>query len=100
MDTAAAGHRRHSQQQNLGKDKETKMEKLKSYLANNTYPGRGILIGSTETDTVIAYFIMGRSQNSRNRIFVETDDGIVRKVTKTRNIKYNGQGLQIDASRE
>ena len=52
------------------------MEKLKSYLANNTYPGRGILIGSTDTDTVIAYFIMGRSENSRNRVFVKTDDGI------------------------
>ena len=30
---------------------------------------------------------------------VETDDGVVRKVTKTRTIKYNGQGLQIDCSR-
>lgn len=30
---------------------------------------------------------------------VETDDGVIRQVTKTRNIKYNGQGLQIDASR-
>ncbi len=43
-----------------------------------TYPGRGIVIGRSEdgTKAVTAYFIMGRSENSRNRIFVEEGEGI------------------------
>ena len=47
-------------------------------LKNNTYPGRGIILGVTPDGTkkVCAYFIMGRSQNSRNRVFTETADGI------------------------
>ena len=47
-------------------------------LSENTYPGRGIILGRSRDDkkAVIAYFIMGRSQNSRNRIFEETADGI------------------------
>lgn len=47
-------------------------------LKNNTYPGRGIILGVTPDGTkkVCAYFIMGRSQNSRNRVFTETTDGI------------------------
>ena len=47
-------------------------------LRNNTYPGRGIAIGKTPCGKKIriAYFIMGRSENSRNRIFVEEADGI------------------------
>ena len=51
---------------------------LKSLLENNTYPGRGIVIGKTadESKAVAAYFIMGRSANSRNRVFTETEDGI------------------------
>ena len=42
-------------------------------LKDNTYPGRGIVIGKTPdgTSAMTAYFIMGRSENSRNRIFVE-----------------------------
>ena len=42
-------------------------------LENNTYPGRGIVIGQTPdgTKAMTAYFIMGRSENSRNRIFTE-----------------------------
>jgi len=53
------------------------MNTLNNYLENNTYPGRGIIIGSDSMDnTLIAYFIMGRSENSRNRIFEETEDGI------------------------
>ncbi|MDR2634653.1 MAG: IMP cyclohydrolase, partial [Clostridiales bacterium] len=42
-------------------------------LRNNAYPGRGILIGKSGDgkSAVIAYFIMGRSVNSRNRMFVE-----------------------------
>ena len=47
-------------------------------LKQNSYPGRGIVLGRTEdgTKAVIAYFIMGRSTNSRNRIFVEDGAGI------------------------
>ena len=48
------------------------------YLNSNVYPGRGILIGrSADGDyAVTAYFIMGRSTNSRNRIFIEDGMGI------------------------
>ncbi len=56
------------------------METLNIYeeLANNAYPGRGIIIGRTAdgTSAVTAYFIMGRSVNSRNRVFTATEDGI------------------------
>ena len=47
-------------------------------LAGNTYPGRGIVLGVTPDGkkAVAAYFIMGRSVNSRNRIFVQEPDGI------------------------
>lgn len=47
-------------------------------LQNNSYPGRGIIIGRTPdgTKAVTAYFIMGRSENSRNRVFVEEGEGI------------------------
>ena len=44
------------------------------YLRHNRYPGRGILVGRYDGKPVIAYFIMGRSENSRNRIFVKKDD--------------------------
>lgn len=48
----------------------------------NTYPGRGIIIGSDKDKkhAVIAYFIMGRSVNSRNRIFEEDGEGIKTKA--------------------
>ena len=47
-------------------------------LAGNRYPGRGIILGLTPdgTRSVAAYFIMGRSQNSRNRVFLPEPDGI------------------------
>lgn len=47
-------------------------------LRGNSYPGRGIILGRSADNTkaVIAYFIMGRSVNSRNRIFAVTEDGI------------------------
>ena len=47
-------------------------------LNRNSYPGRGIILGRSADQkyAVIAYFIMGRSENSRNRIFSVTDDGI------------------------
>ena len=45
----------------------------------NPYVGRGIVIGKTEdgTKAVVAYFIMGRSENSRNRVFVENGDEVI-----------------------
>ncbi|MBQ7637145.1 MAG: IMP cyclohydrolase [Lachnospiraceae bacterium] len=51
---------------------------LNEYLSSNSYPGRGIVIGRSEDgrSAVTAYFIMGRSVNSRNRIFVTEGDGI------------------------
>ena len=51
---------------------------LAQELAGNSYPGRGIVIGRSADgkNAVAAYFIMGRSENSRNRIFVEEDEGI------------------------
>ena len=54
------------------------MLSLAGELKNNAYPGRGIVIGKSEDGkkAVTAYFIMGRSENSRNRIFVEDGEGI------------------------
>lgn len=56
------------------------MEKidLNEYLASNEYPGRGIAVAKAPDgrQMFIGYFIMGRSENSRNRIFEETEDGI------------------------
>lgn len=48
------------------------MQNLVELLENNPYPGRGIVVGKS----CVYYFIMGRSMNSRNRVFVETEDGI------------------------
>ncbi len=55
-----------------------KMLSLEQELQANAYPGRGIVIGKTPdgTKAVTAYFIMGRSENSRNRVFVEDGEGI------------------------
>jgi len=54
------------------------LNNIKEILSNNDYPGRGIIIGrSVDGDRAVnVYFIMGRSENSRNRIFKKTDDGI------------------------
>ncbi len=55
-----------------------KLISLKEELMSNTYPGRGIVIGKSADGkkAVTAYFIMGRSSNSRNRVFVEDGEGI------------------------
>lgn len=55
-----------------------KMLELKEVLSQNEYPGRGIVIGRSGDGkkAVMAYFIMGRSSNSRNRVFVEDGEGI------------------------
>ena len=55
-----------------------KLLSLEQELSSNAYPGRGIVLGLTPdgTHAVAAYFIMGRSVNSRNRVFVEDGEGI------------------------
>ena len=51
---------------------------LSEKLSTNAYPGRGLVLGITPDGkkSVAAYFIMGRSVNSRNRVFVQEPDGI------------------------
>ncbi len=51
---------------------------LSALLAGNPYPGRGIVVGRSANGqhAAVAYFIMGRSENSRNRVFEPTADGI------------------------
>jgi len=51
---------------------------IEKLLRDNPYPGRGIIIGmdGAGKHMIIIYFIMGRSENSRNRIFEKTSDGI------------------------
>ena len=55
-----------------------KMISIEKELKENSYPGRGIIVGRSEDGkkAAIAYFSMGRSSNSRNRIFVEDGEGI------------------------
>jgi IMP cyclohydrolase len=55
---------------------------LKKLLSENSYPGRGIVIGKSAdgTKAMIAYFIMGRSENSRNRIFERFEGGMRTKA--------------------
>ena len=71
------------------------MTDIFEYLSNNAYPGRGIIVGQYEDKPVIAYFIMGRSVNSRNRIFIKKDDTLsteaydVSKVADPSLIIYN-----------
>ena len=56
-----------------------KINCIKELLSDNTYPGRGIIIGKSEDGkkAVTAYFIMGRSENSRNRVFIENGDEVI-----------------------
>ena len=55
---------------------------LKTLLSENSYPGRGIVVGKSADgkNAMIAYFIMGRSANSRNRIFEMFDGGMRTKA--------------------
>lgn len=55
---------------------------IQKLLSENAYPGRGIVLGKSPDgkNAVIAYFIMGRSVNSRNRVFEATADGIRTKA--------------------
>ncbi len=68
---------------------------IKSELENNEYPGRGIILGRSEdgTKAIAAYFIMGRSENSRNRVFVEDGEGL---KPKERPQKFaEGKALEV-----
>ena len=59
-----------------------KAHNIDKLLRENPYPGRGIVLGRSEDNAraVMVYFIMGRSVNSRNRIFEKTSDGIRTKA--------------------
>ena len=54
------------------------MNQIAELLNTNSYPGRGIIVGKSKDAkyAVSAYFIMGRSENSRNRVFVTEGEGI------------------------
>lgn len=58
------------------------IDDIAAYLKSNPYPGRGIIVGSSAGGKHIyaLYFIMGRSMNSRNRVFACTEDGIRTKA--------------------
>lgn len=66
-----------------------KLEKLSSEISKTTYPGRGIVIGKSKDGkyAVTAYFIMGRSENSRNRVFVEDGLGIRTEAFDPKKLK-------------
>ena len=74
-----------------------KINNIGELIKDNAYVGRGIVIGTTEdsTKSVAAYFIMGRSENSRNRVFTENGGEIktepfdVSKVEDPSLIIYN-----------
>ena len=59
-----------------------KIVSLKEELSRTSYPGRGIVVGKSADgkNAVVAYFIMGRSENSRNRVFVEDGEGLRTKA--------------------
>ena len=56
-----------------------KLTTMKERLTGNAYPGRGIMVGLSQdgSKAMFAYFIMGRSENSRNRIFSEKGDEVI-----------------------
>lgn len=58
-----------------------KINNIEDLLSNNTYPGRGLIVGKSPdgSKAVVSYFIMGRSENSRNRIFAYEDDALFTK---------------------
>ena len=58
------------------------MNEIKNLLSTNSYPGRGIIVGKSQDgkSAMIAYFIMGRSANSRNRIFERYEGGMRTKA--------------------
>jgi IMP cyclohydrolase len=87
--------------------RETATAVFSSHLANNPYPGRGLVVGRNEKDDgwLIVYFIMGRSENSRNRRFVKDGERLytepvdLSKVTDPSLIIYDAMlslpGIQL-----
>lgn len=63
------------------------MTNIYEYLANNEYPGRGIIVGRKDGKRLIAYFIMGRSANSRNRVFAKKDEILFTKAYDESKVK-------------
>lgn len=63
------------------------MINIYDYLKNNRYPGRGILCGYYNDEQVIAYFIMGRSENSRNRVFSKKEDTLFTRAYDESKVK-------------
>lgn len=59
-----------------------KINKIDSLIKDNPYVGRGIILGKSSdgTKAIAVYFIMGRSENSRNRVFVETGNDVMIKA--------------------
>ncbi|MBR2784054.1 MAG: IMP cyclohydrolase [Firmicutes bacterium] len=62
---------------------------IATYLQGNAYPGRGIIVGRSADgeQAYVLYFIMGRSANSRNRVFAYTEDGIRTKACDPSKMK-------------
>lgn len=65
------------------------MKSISEALGGNAYPGRGIILGKSEdgNNAAIAYFIMGRSENSRNRVFAEDGRGLRTKAFDESKVK-------------
>ena len=66
------------------------MENIETVLKNYEYPGRGIIIGLNENknNTFLAYFIMGRSENSKNRIFeLDEENNLITKPFNNKDLK-------------
>ena len=75
-----------------------KTKSMKERIAGNPYVGRGIVVGKSADGrkAVFAYFIMGRSENSRNRVFVEKGDEVVIESTyggKTQGVLHISEML-------
>ena len=73
------------------------MKSLQAELSSTSYPGRGIVIGKTPDGkhAAIAYFIMGRSANSRNRVFVEDGEGIRSSAIRNREASFRSGGQRV-----
>ena len=79
--------------------RETAAANLQERLAENPYPGRGIVQGrSPEGDWVQVYWIMGRSDNSRNRVFVGEND-LLRTEAADRARQDQGRDARREALR-
>lgn len=67
---------------------DRKLASVKEAVGRDRYPGRGVLLGMTpDGRAVLAYFIMGRSENSRNRVFELRSDGLYTKPFDESKVK-------------